>query len=204
MAAPVLSARLKYLNESAHLLAMTSRNTSAYLMSQCNSLLFDSELEQPASHQRRVCGACGNIMILGHTATMVLQPAGARGPTRVQKQRKAEIKNKDCTRSIIYRCAACARETRQSIDTPKPRAVRPRKNAALALGSHAALAKSELDPRGQIESPGPSSANANSKKRAKSRKQGGLQALLAKNREAAARRPSRGFGLDLMDLMKKG
>lgn len=44
------------------------------------------------------------------------------------------------------------------------------------------------------------SANASSKKRAKARKQGGLQALLAKKKEGGEQKGD--FGLDLMDLMK--
>lgn len=44
------------------------------------------------------------------------------------------------------------------------------------------------------------SANLSSKKRAKARKQGGLQAMLEKAKQAEAH--SSGFGLDLMDLMK--
>ncbi|KAH0569222.1 hypothetical protein GP486_000039 [Trichoglossum hirsutum] len=52
----------------------------------------------------------------------------------------------------------------------------------------------------KVEPARAASANASSKKRAKARKQGGLQALLAKKKEGDEKRG--GFGLDLMDLMK--
>jgi hypothetical protein len=57
----------------------------------------------------------------------------------------------------------------------------------------------QLAPR----TPGSALANASSRKRAKFRKQGGLQALLAKSKEADTRGSAVGFGLDLLDLMKE-
>jgi hypothetical protein len=55
----------------------------------------------------------------------------------------------------------------------------------------------------QTKAPSSALANASSRKRAKIRKHGGLQALLAKSKEAGSHSSGGGFGLDLLDFMKK-
>ena len=58
-----------------------------------------------------------------------------------------------------------------------------------------------ITPQSQAGTPIAPSANSSSKKRAKSCKQAGLRALLAKNKEAS-QTSGGGLGLDLLDLMK--
>jgi hypothetical protein len=56
----------------------------------------------------------------------------------------------------------------------------------------------------QVEVSAPNQpSNSNSKKRAKSRKQGSLSAILAKQKASQGASGS-GFGLDLMDFMNNG
>jgi hypothetical protein len=54
----------------------------------------------------------------------------------------------------------------------------------------------------QPKAPGSASANASSRKKAKIRKQN-LKDMLARTREDASHSSGGGFGLDLLDLMKK-
>jgi RNase P subunit RPR2 len=203
---PQLQARLKYLNDSAHLLTTMSNNSSSYIMSQANALMFVHELEPPASHQRKVCNSCGNIMVLGRTAELTLQSAKI---TKFQGRKHCGAKpGKNTTtpvskpKEIVYNCLPCGRETRYKIDSLPPLARRRLGVKALITRSAAnivanqALNSTQVGPKS--ESPA-TSANASAKQRKKARKQGGLQALLAKNREDK----KEGFGLDLLDLMKK-
>lgn len=204
MASPAISARLKYLNNSAHRFAITAPGTSAYLMSRCNSIMFDHALEQTEAQQRRICGACGNIMILGLTGTRQLETLKSR--KRRSNSLKVQKPTSQPAKVTVYTCELCSRQTRQHINsnyrgTPK----------TIIHGSHFQEAiqnsPSTLSSSANTESPDnkstTTSANATSKRRAKVRKQGGLQALLAKNRDIDGRGNSGGFGLDILDLMKK-
>lgn len=204
MASPAISARLKYLNDSAHLLAMSAPATSAYLMSRCHRLMFDNDLDQTSAQKRHVCGACGNIMILGWTSTIQLEAVRARkgkhnATCTLRRPSNEKVK------TIVYTCELCNRQTRQSINTTIPKAsqtqnIIPRPKAS-QIATPVKVLSSDTYPA--TRTPGSASANASSRKRAKIRKQSGLQALLAKNKELDTRGSAGGFGLDLLDLMKK-
>jgi ribonuclease MRP protein subunit SNM1 len=191
MATPELSARLKFLNESAHLLAITAPAVSRHVMSTYNSLLSESNLDPAESHKRGTCGACGTIMILGLEATMEQQ----RGLKRHGKRRR----NVPQSKFIIYQCKCCNKKSQHPIPTSLPRH-QPRVTAASKRTSKTVPL---LSTKSQLSSNpvAPESSNSSSKKRAKTRKQGGLQALLAKQK--ASQGTSSGFGLDLLDFMKK-
>lgn len=193
MAAPELSARLRYLNDSAHLLVATAPSTSRYMMSSCNALMFDRNIDQSETQRRKICGACGTIMILGWEGTVQLES---------QKQRRKENdKKKDAPnarKAIVYKCEACSRKTRFPIPPPVPR---NKIRAQRQMPSSGTGATNLPQAKASSTTSTPLSTNASSKKRAKARKQGGLGAILAQRK---ASEPSRsGFGLDLMDFMKK-
>jgi ribonuclease MRP protein subunit SNM1 len=205
MVSPGISARLKYINDSAHLLAISAPGTSAYLMSRCNGLMFDNELEQSDAHKQHVCGACGNIMILGWTGTrqiesLKVQKGRRNARAMMQNTSSAQVKTVVCT------CERCGRRTRRSINTNIPRSLTTLNTTYNPRASQTAtpfkgpLLETHSAPR----TPSSTSANASSRRRAKIRKHGGLQALLEKNKETDTRVSGGGFGLDLFDLMKKG
>ncbi|KFX98157.1 hypothetical protein O988_04489 [Pseudogymnoascus sp. VKM F-3808] len=201
-AAGALSAQLKYLTDAAHLMAFTAPNCSSHLMSRCNLMMFSNEIDQSDTRRRHVCGGCGNIMIPGWTSTVnneVQRPPKSRKTLK----RKASAITQATERSMVYTCNRCKRETRHVINTaPLPR-VDPRRAAQPRLASGEGPERPSSTTQSQAGTPTAPSANASSKKRAKSRKQGGLQALLAKNKEASHSSGS-GFGLDLLDLMNHG
>ncbi|KAL5347287.1 hypothetical protein ACLOAV_007597 [Pseudogymnoascus australis] len=174
-----LSAQVKYLSDAAHLMAFTAPGCSSHLMSRGDLLMFSNDIDQSDTHRRHVCGGCGNIMTPGWTST-VKNEVQRQPKSRQAHKRKASAIPQATERSMVYTCDRCKRETRHVITT----AALPRYPQSQAT-------------------PTVPSANASSRKRAKSRKQGGLQALLAKNKEAS-QSPSSGFGLDLLDLMSNG
>jgi ribonuclease MRP protein subunit SNM1 len=204
MAAPSISARLKYLNDSAHLLVISAPGTSAYLMSRCNTLMFDNDLNQSDAQKRHVCGACGNIMMLGWTGTrqmesLKVQRGRRNARSTVPQSSIAKVK------TVVYTCERCSRRTRQSINTTIPRS-----SKTLDLNNHPEASQIATPFKASLLETHPAArtlsltpANASSRKRAKIRKQGGLQALLAKTNETDTRGSSGDFGLDLLDLMKK-
>jgi ribonuclease MRP protein subunit SNM1 len=204
MASPAISARLKYLNDSAHLLVTSAPGTSAYLMSRCNGLMFDNGLDQSDAHKRHVCGACGNIMILGWTGTRQLESLKAQKGRRNARS-TIQQSSSEKVKTVVYTCQRCGRRTRQSINTNIPRPSKTLDTTYLSKASQIAtpLRAPSSETHSGTRTPSSASANASSRKRAKIRKQGGLQALLAKNRENDTRGSTGGFGLDLLDLMKK-
>lgn len=197
MADSELAARLRYLNDSAHFLATSAPTTSRYLLSQCNSLMFDLEIEQSDSQKRKSCGACGTIMILGKEGKLEVESQ----KSNKKRKRKKTIGASSEERATIYTCGSCNKKTKRRLDTA-PVVSRPKKGAA-AVQHGAAVTKNVSIPIQTLPTTNAAtpSTNANSKKRAKNRKLGGLGALLAKQKASEAKLS--GFGLDLMDLMKK-
>ncbi|TGO45381.1 hypothetical protein BCON_0398g00060 [Botryotinia convoluta] len=190
-----LAARLRYLNESAHFLAKSAPTTSKYLVSQCKSLMFDHEIEQPDLSKRGSCSACGTIMILGSEGKLEVKSQSLKKkPIRKRAKGASSVE-----KAMIYTCGSCNKMTKHRLD-PAPVAFRSKKGAV----QHGAVSKTDPLPAQTLTTAntiGTPSTNASSKKRAKNRKLGGLGALLAKQK--ASQTSSSGFGLDLMDLMKK-
>jgi ribonuclease MRP protein subunit SNM1 len=188
MASAELLARLRYLNESAHLLAVGSPSTSRYLMLRSNSLMFDGSLELSDSQRQEVCGACGTIMVIGWQSSVRVESR------RLRRQRGTYTN--PAAKEIVLKCELCDRNTRFNVDQITPRRIVRRVDQAAKIATTRPTLQAESGPGNSNRG----SANSNSKKRAKARK-GGLGALLA-NKKATDTRPA-GFGLDLMDFMKK-
>ena len=191
MASLEQSARLRYLNASAHLLATTAPAASRYLMSRCNTLMFERNIEQPEAQRRKICGACGTIMVLGWEGKMQLEPQRPRGSNN--QKRDTHKSNK----AVVYKCESCSRVSRFPFPLLAPR------NKTQLLPQTPTLGVGVASP-----SPGkaisrmdaPLSTNASSKKRAKARKRSGLGAILAKKKSSET--STSDFGLNLMDFMK--
>ncbi|CAG8952401.1 hypothetical protein HYFRA_00001148 [Hymenoscyphus fraxineus] len=195
MASQELSARLKYLDEAAHLLAPTASAASKHMMLQYNSLLFDATDPHKPLKNKNACGACGTIMILGWEAAMA--------PSIPRSRRNGKSNgngNGSKSKAISYKCQSCHRITRHPI-LNRQRRQKPAPKSSSSAHTLTPISSSNLQPKTNLSATAASSANSNSKKRAKSRKQGGLQAILAKKNSTEA--ASSGFGLDLLDFMKK-
>lgn len=122
MASPELSARLRYLNDSAHLLMIESPSTSRYMISRSNALMFDSSLEQSDARRQEVCGACGTIMVVGWQATVGIRSR--------QSRRGKDSLTRSSEKEIVLNCEVCDRRTRTKLQNTKLRhAVRPVRKA---------------------------------------------------------------------------
>lgn len=201
-AAGALSAQLKYLTDAAHLMAFSAPGSSSHLMSRCNLLMFSNDIDQFDTRRRHVCGGCGNIMTPGWTST-VKNEVQRQPKSPKSHKRKASAITQATERSMVYTCGRCKRETRHVITMAALPRINPRRAEQPRLASGEGPERLSSTPQPQAGTPTVPSANASSRKRAKSRKQGGLQALLAKNKEAS-QSSSGGFGLDLFDLMNNG
>lgn len=190
--------RLKFLKESAHLLALTSPVTSAQLGSEHDRLLLSEELDLHASkkdwdaHRREMCGACGNLMIPGWSCNVFHESSRL-----IQKKTKAGTKQlPKAEKSIVYQCLRCHRKTVQTLPTRPPKHVKLSGEKVKIQAPSVVVVKESKAKDSNVAK----SVNASSKQRAKARKQSGLQAMLAKSKTQSS--SGSGFGLDLMDLMQ--
>ena len=193
-----LQARLRFLNDSAHLIAVGSPTTSAVLSSHYNKLLAENDLDLQASkkdqdsRRREVCGACGSLMIPGWSCHVIqgnIEPQEAQRAKRISRKPTSKLE-----KAKVYSCLRCHRKTVQPIVARESKVILKK---SIVSKSQAIQHAASAAPASITES-----ANASSKKRAKARKQGGLQAMLAKSKTESLGPSSGGFGLDLMDLMK--
>jgi RNase P subunit RPR2 len=172
-------ARLRYLNDSSHLLAVNAPATSRYLMLQYNTLVSESEYPKSHDQRRKACGACGTLMVLGWEATIQMKR---------HKGRKSRHQSSQ-PRAMVYRCKTCNMETNFLIN-PAPKSTTRPGHASQKIPPHHPHVI--LDPGSTISHP------LTNKKRSKSTKQGSLRALLQKNKENTPKSST----LDLMDFMK--
>jgi len=182
-----LSARLGFLTDAAHLLAKTAPETSAYLMSCRTGLMARNDVPLPEAQRQHLCTSCGHILIPGQQDAIRYETQKA---LRVKKKRQKTAKDARPPRQEaggqgprrIISCGTCGVDTIIKMSAPDPISRKPLKVVAAT----------------SVPEQKPATANASSKKRAKSRK-AGLVALLQNQATASTTRPS----LSLADFMKK-
>lgn len=190
-----LTATLNFLTDAGHLLATTAPESSAYLMSQRNGLMLENGMAQSDIQKQHVCDRCGHIMVMGKQSSLNFKPVKI-GREKQNVKKRPEPRKSGPTKTIT--CGLCESQTLIKLPAPAPisrRKIKPQnftKPAApgwtATVGTPSLLGTSQ-DPK--------TKSNANSKKRAKSRKSG-LQALLEQSKSS---RP--GLGLSLADFMSK-
>lgn len=189
-------ARLKFLNEAAHLLAIPSPAISATFgaargrMLETNDIDLDMPQKEWDAIRREFCGACGNLMVHGWSCEVIRNLESKR---MVKDKKEDTLKqSKSKSKDMIFSCLRCNRSTVQML--PK----RASRHSRRAFRTHKAQAAASADDMvREDKSSVLKSANAGSKKRAKARK-GGLQAMLAQSKTQISEQK----GLDLMDFMK--
>jgi len=221
-----LSTRLKYLNESAHALALLAPVTSSSLGAEMNRLTREHRLEVLLDARRdELCAACGTVFVTGKSCTVSVEKkprrvavVNAKNAHEIAKLESRSVKRRSddaalTARSVMLRkCGRCGRETRSAPMPPPKPATRVKKFSAItpkistsisvsrvtgALHQSASFTEQVNDSMSKTPS-----GNAGSKQRAKARKQGGLSAMLAKNKAEGSL--AGGSALNLMDFMKIG
>lgn len=183
--------KARFLQEAAHLLAVSSPTTAASLGHARNRLVEDGELQLPSKEtdafRRGVCGACGNIMIPGWSCKV------SKNTHPKHQEKKDKVNTKETLKpdkSIRYTCLRCHRDTHQCMQQ------RPRhQNRKSATSLDTELATRIKRATNEAGDTAPKTMNATSKQRQKARR-GGLQAMLEKKKTEA----SGMGGLDFMDF----
>lgn len=186
----VVGRRSNFLREAAHLLAISSPTTSAFLGSAHNRLIEDADMELQQKEvdalRRGFCGACGNPMIAGWSCKVAHQADTGR----VRKEKKPAKDSTQPAKNTVYTCLRCERQTIQPLQS------RPSKHVRKVTAQKASLATPEIrKPAEKVDNKVVKSVNASSKDRKKARK-GGLQAMLEKSKSQTSNQG----GFDLMDF----
>ena len=201
-----VQSRLDHLERSAYLLALTGPQISAFLQAEHTRLLHENNITTSEGRANEVCGSCGTIMLPGLTAKI-----------RKQEDKKDLLRNKVEIKSdrvshcqpgrrahICYRCSSV---TRYSTIDRSCNSLPSVKGLPVLLDEGSTAVTSDVQicdqtlKRKQYDS---TVRNKSSKSRAKARKEGSLQEMLAKSkRDAATVSQNIGFGFDLTDFMKK-
>ena len=194
-----IDARMRFLKASAYEYASSAPTTSAHLMSQINTegVGEESLLEKDSSNA--ICKSCGTISIPGRTSRSTIAEkqkpmGGQRSKSKIERKRKVPSPR---IKHIRTECLICYRYDEKRLDQLAHKGSR----APRATVSSTAI--EYISPSTILQQPsGPTTNKNGGKKRAKARKQGGLQAMLEKAKASTA--SSSGFGLDLLDMMKQG
>ncbi|GKZ19809.1 cullin-associated NEDD8-dissociated protein 1 [Aspergillus brasiliensis] len=193
--------RLEFLKGSASALNAHSPSTAAYLMTIHNGILRDEFKPLNQRLQETSCGACGSVRSPQWTKTIVIQKKKGK-QSNAGRAGKASSDG-----ATILKCLRCRRRTVKPVRKDAARPALPPKatpTAAAAttpdIQSSAATtpqneSATELADQGRVNK---AADNASSKKRAKARKQGGLQALMASKQQSRSNSSS----LDLFDFLQ--
>lgn len=187
--------QLCYLNDAAGLVARTSPSTAAHLLAAHTQFLHEDYKSLNVRQQKHHCAACGSIRQSRNTKSTEVRRKGQSRASKLELPGGAKI----------YKCLRCHRRavfprkrTFSKLSSRVPPATAfPKKPTLPSLPTSTKESSQPDSPSSASESQPPKSAeNANSKKRAKARKQGGLQALLASKQQRS--QPS----LDLFDFLQ--
>ncbi|KAL3433502.1 hypothetical protein BDV09DRAFT_196731 [Aspergillus tetrazonus] len=173
--------RLNFLKDSASFLSSTSPSTAAYLMSAHNAIFYEDHRSLNQRLHDSFCGACGSPRKSEYTKVASVKKNS-------QKRVSSSLKGQTADGATVYKCLRCRRRT----VTPTRTSSKGAPLIATTVDSTAAKTQPA-----QV-SASKTAENASSKKRAKARKQGGLQALLATKQSQSG--PSK--SLDLFDFLQ--
>ena len=197
MPASECAPRLNFLRDSASALGSSSPSTAAYLLTEHNRILHDGLRPLNQRQQEFSCGACGTIRKPETTKIIEIK----------KKKSKQHASRSDG--ATIYKCLCCHRRTVKSHEKEPVRSKLPSRTATTTTttttteppeSTPGPSAEKTVSQQAVPEQPANRTAdNANSKKRAKTRKQGGLQALLASKQQSQPASSS----LDLFDFLQQ-
>lgn len=191
-----LDARLRFLDRSARLLDGIAPATSAHLMLERNIVAEEYGRTLNEAQMHDFCQACGTIFRTDLTPSLdPLDP----GVTKLQG-RNTVPDNVSLGNHGDTQCHAC----RRVVVRPSLRPRQYKRNDQTRVKASGRPCEAVILPpseQNMAESVKVTSANVSSKKRAKARKEGGLQAMLEKAKGTSSQ--SSIAGLNLMDLIKE-
>lgn len=199
MAGDPEKARVKFLSHAVQHYADKSAPTSAHLILERDTHNREAA-KRKQSDRFQSCQACGTILLPG--VTLETRTESSQRPGKILPQSKAQKNAKllgaaSVRKYVKSTCLACHRYEAVPLEPPQPGIRQPL--AQTVTGPDDSIPLSDRRP-GKLEKP--SNANHNSKQRARSRKQDGLQTLLQKSRQGSSTQA--GTSLGLMDLMRQG
>ncbi|KAL4898128.1 hypothetical protein BDV59DRAFT_166255 [Aspergillus ambiguus] len=181
--------RLNFLRDSASALNRLSPSTAAHLMTVHHGILLDESRSLNARQQELSCGACGSIR--NPETTKTIQVGSKKG-------KRCGMKGTVGNGAVVSKCLRCRRRTVKPVRREANRASAPTKATSTTSSVSSTPSAVAGASAGEESTATPkASDNASSKKRAKARKQGGLQALLASKKQSTS-----GSSLDLFDFLQ--
>ena len=173
--------RLKYLQDTGHMLFLSTPAISRQLLCERNELGVRAMPTRPRSND--ICTACGSILLAQWTMSSCL------ATTKVKIARKNLGKKPGARRKVrSQRCSFCYRVTKTAVALNKPCG---KEEEPSSTGIESRPEEADISQLAH--------AKSSSKKRAKVRKdREGLQAMLSRTTQS---KPA--ANLNLMDLMKK-
>lgn len=191
---PADSPQLRHLGDAAALLSRTSPSTATHLLAVHTQILHEDSKSLNVRQQKHHCAACGSIRQARTTKSTEVKPRGNSRASHLESSGGAKI----------YKCLRCHRRAvfprRRTVSRPLsrfPTATASSTTTSLSLSTSAKEPSQQNPPSVTPDSqPHNSAENANSKKRAKARKQVGLQALLDSKQQRS--QPS----FDLFDFLQ--
>jgi hypothetical protein len=188
----LVASRFSYLQEAAHLLAVSSPSTSAFLGSARDRLVEDTDADVPTREwdalRREACGACGNMLIPGWSCDVSNGPQPRKEPAKGKTKSNCSLTSET---NVIYQCRRCHRKTEQLLQRQQQRHLN-KKSTMPIIQKPVAIStnKSAKEDDAKVLK----TSNSSSKQRQKARK-GGLQAMLDKTKSQSSSQ-----ALDLMDF----
>ena len=203
-----VEARLQFLNAAAHLYSSSCPPTAAHLMLQRDIEATSNDRHLPSIQSSASCLVCGTILVPGWTSRLTITNHKASRNIDLHRWRRRQNSGKQRQakedKSVTLKCLACHRKTTSLLHNPPGRTtchLKDQKSGARVATSAIADPVNKTHVQDTIgPEPQKPSTNVSSKRRAKTRKQSGLQAMLEKYR--ASETPASGSDLGLMDLMK--
>lgn len=192
---PIENPRLRFLSDAAQLLTVHSPSISAHLLAAQTHILHEDLRPLNVRQKKHHCGACGSIR---QDQTSRITEVKSKGKFRASK-------SESTGGAKVYKCLRCHQRTvlprKRTTSKPLPRASTTTASSMVSgTSSEPTPFEAPLQQQNSLSAdsepqPGKAAENASSKKRAKARKQGGLQALLASKQRS---QPS----LDLFDFLQ--
>ena len=192
-----MDSKIKFLDRAAQTYALKAPSLSAYIMLERAATVEKLGITESKKDRKDVCRACGTLLISGVTSRSSLNRGTSPRIVSKVSKRKRQSKSTQSEKSLETHCLTCHRFSKV--------AILPSKRQSVGEGDRLPTNDKIQSSTGndiEIGSPAAPKAVNVSSKRTKTRRKGGLQALVQRTKES--QQTSSSFGLDLMDFMKEG